>query len=141
MASWGSADMRLRRAFVALTLMAASLIGSGPAMRAQQAQPPEAAGPQRFAITIKNRKIDPPHQQVRVRQGEAVELTFTSDEPAELHLHGYDQLLAVEPNVPATLRVAARTAGRFSLEAHSFGRDGKHGRNHVVLLYLEVYPR
>jgi hypothetical protein len=135
----GNADMRLCRAVVVGLLVIASLIAGAPAVRTQQA--PESAGPARFAIIIKNRKIDPAQQLVRVRQGDTLELTFTSDEAAELHLHGYDQLLALEPNVPATLRVAAKTAGRFSLEAHGFGRDAKRSRNHAVLLYLEVYPR
>jgi FtsP/CotA-like multicopper oxidase with cupredoxin domain len=131
--------MRSRRAFLIGVVMAAALTIGEPAPRAQQAL--EAAGPQRFEIAIKNRKVDPAQQQVRVRQGDSVELTFTSDEAAELHLHGYDQLLAVEPNAAATLRLTAKTAGRFSLEAHGFGRDAKRGRNHAVLLYLEVYPR
>jgi FtsP/CotA-like multicopper oxidase with cupredoxin domain len=131
--------MRLRRAFLIGVLTAAALTAGAPAPRAQPAS--EAAGPQRFVIAIKSRKVDPAQQQVRVRQGDRVELTFTSDEAAELHLHGYDQLLTVEPNVPATLRLMAKTAGRFSLEAHGFGGDAKRRRNHAVLLYLEVYPR
>jgi hypothetical protein len=60
---------------------------------------------------------------------------------AELHLHGYDQMLTVQPGSPAVMRVQARTAGRFAIEAHRFGPDSGRSRRHVVLLYLEVHPR
>ncbi len=98
-----------------------------------------AAEPVRKTIVITNRKVDPQQNVIRVLQGETVELEFTADEPAELHLHGYDKLVAVEPGKPAMLRIEARIAGRFPLEAHAFGRSG--GRSHAPILYLEVYPR
>ena len=50
-----------------------------------------------------------------------VELEFTGDEAAELHLHGF--------------------AGRFPLEAHAFGGGGGRRHMHSVVLYLEVLPR
>ncbi len=78
---------------------------------------------------------------IRVSQGQTVELAFTADEMAEVHLHGYDQLLTVQPGSPAVMRVQAKTAGRFAIEAHRFGSDSGRSRRHVVLLYLEVHPR
>jgi hypothetical protein len=99
----------------------------------------------RFSIAIANRKVDPAQQRIRARQGDTVELAFTSDETTELHLHGYDRHLNVGPTAPAVLVLEAKIAGRFSLEAHSFGGDSRTGRasarRHVVLLYLEIYPR
>jgi len=129
--------MRSARIVLALAMAMVALTGGTHAVPAQT----QAAGLQRFAIAIKNRRIDPAWRELRVRQGDSVELTFTSDEAAELHLHGYDQFLGVVPNVPATLRVDAKTAGRFSLEAHGFGSNAARGGSHVVLLYLEVHPR
>jgi hypothetical protein len=60
-----------------------------------------------------------------------------------LHLHGYDQLLTLEPNVPATMRFTAKIAGRFPLEAHRFGPASGAGRHRSEgpLLYVEVLPR
>jgi len=100
-----------------------------------------AAELQRFAITIKNRKVEPAQKLIRVTRGDAVELEFSTDEEAELHLHGYDRLIKVEPATTAVLRLDATIAGRFPIEAHGFasGRSGHGG--HVVLLYLEVHPR
>jgi hypothetical protein len=38
---------------------------------------------------------------------------FASDEPAELHLHGYDIYLSVEAGIPAVLRVDPKLPGAF----------------------------
>ena len=100
-----------------------------------------AAEPQRFVVSIKSRKVEPAQKLIRVTRGDAVELEFSTDEEAELHLHGYDRLIKVEPATTAVLRLDATIAGRFPIEAHGFasGRSGHGG--HVVLLYLEVHPR
>ena len=97
----------------------------------------------RFSITIKDRKVDAAQRLITVKRGETLELEFATDETAELHLHGYDKLVKVGPSAPAVLRVDATIAGRFSIEAHGFrpGKAGRRGREHVVLLYLEVHPR
>ena len=100
-----------------------------------------AQEPARFSIAIQGRKVDPSQKTLRVTQGQAVELAFSADEMAEVHLHGYDQLLIVQPGAPAVMRVQAKTAGRFAIEAHRFGKDSGRSRRHVVLLYLEVHPR
>jgi len=133
----------MSRLFLALLVAVASATAVAPA-RAQPMPPAQAAAePMRFAIAIKNRKADVAQQQIRVRQGDTVELSFTSDEPAELHLHGYDKLLMVAPDAPAVLRFPASIAGHFSVEAHAFGinRGRASGQIHVVLLYFDVYPR
>ncbi|PWT88620.1 MAG: hypothetical protein C5B56_08450 [Proteobacteria bacterium] len=92
----------------------------------------------RFAIAIKNRKVDVAQKLIRVTRGDTLELEFSTDETAELHLHGYDKLIKVDPATPAVLHLDASIAGRFSIEAHGFGsaRSGYH----VLLLYLEVHP-
>jgi hypothetical protein len=97
-------------------------------------------GPDQRSFTRKSAsKADPDHA-----RGDMLELVFASDEPAELHLHGYDIYLSVEAGIPAVLRVDAKIAGRFPLESHRFGdataqATGAHA--HIVLLYLYVYPR
>jgi hypothetical protein len=100
-----------------------------------------AAELQRFAITVKNRKVEPAQKLIRVTRGDTLELEFTTDEAAELHLHGYDKLIKVTPAAPTVLRLDAAIAGRFSIEAHGFASDKSGQRGHVVLLYLEVHPR
>jgi hypothetical protein len=103
------------------------------------ATPANAAEPVRHTIAINKRKVDAGQKLLRVSRGDRVELEVSSDEAAELHLHGYDKLISVVPGKPGTLRIEANIAGRFSLEAHSFGSAGKP--MHLVLFYLEVLPR
>ena len=64
---------------------------------------------------------------VRVTQGEQVEITLSSDQPAELHLHGYDLSAQPEPGMPGTFSFVAKIAGRFPVEAHRMGPAGKGG--------------
>jgi hypothetical protein len=82
---------------------------------------------------------------IRVNQGDRVELRWTSDEAATLHLHGYNIEIAVTPTAPAQLRFDARLAGRFPMAAHDFGRSSQQSeaRRHreTALLYIEVLPR
>jgi hypothetical protein len=139
------ADMHVLLPALAIVAMVltCTVTRAAPAPRDAPAETARTAEPVRFAVAIKNRKVDAAQKQIRVRQGDVLELAFTSDERAELHLHGYDRLLTVEPGAPAILRLEARIAGRFSIEAHGFGdgSGGRRGSGHVVLLYLEVYPR
>jgi hypothetical protein len=96
-----------------------------------------------FAVTIKNRKVTSGPTLIRVTQGDSVEIVLTADEGAELHLHGYDVLLQLEPNVPGKLAFDANIGGRFPLEAHRYGKSEQVMNRHGAgpLLYLEVHPR
>jgi Multicopper oxidase len=104
----------------------------------------QAATAKQFSFTIKQRKLDAADNVVRVVKGDTVELVFTGDEPAELHMHGYDIKLDLKANEPGKIQFTATIAGRFPLEVHRFGTDTKAGRrSHVTgpLLYVEVLPR
>jgi len=89
-------------------------------------------------VRIENRTVVEPAAAIRVTEGEVVELRWTSDEPAELHLHGYDLEIEVRPDAPASMVVEAAATGRFPITSHGWGAGG-HG--HDALTYLEVYPR
>ena len=89
-------------------------------------------------VRIENRKVVEPAAAIRITEGDTVELRWTSDEPVELHLHGYDLKIQVRPDAPAAMVVAATATGRFPITSHGWGAGG-HG--HDALTYLEVYPR
>ena len=91
-------------------------------------------------VRIENRRVVAPQGAIRVVQGDVVELRWRTDEPAEIHLHGYDKELRVRPGKPASMSVTARATGRFPITSHGWGANG-HGHGHDVLTYLEVYPR
>jgi hypothetical protein len=130
---------RAARRLVVLALVLMPCLYWVPAGQAQTAQP------LRFPIAVKARQVEPALRVVRAKQGDSVELAFSSDEPVELHLHGYDLSLRVEPDKPAVMKFQAKLAGRFPIEAHASAAPGtpERGakRRHLTLLYLEVYPR
>ena len=71
-------------------------------------------------------------KRVSVVQGAAIRIVAVSDAADELHLHGYDLTLDLQPDVPAELRFVAEHSGRFELELH---------HNHLTLGAIEVQPR
>ncbi len=95
--------------------------------------------PQRaIDVRIENRKVVAPMAAIRLTEGDMVELRWTSDEPVELHLHGYNLKIQVRPDAPAAMVIEASATGRFPITSHGWGAGG-HG--HDALTYLEVYPR
>lgn len=80
---------------------------------------------------------------LRVEQGDQVEVRWTSDRAATLHLHGYDLELEVTPAAPARVRFEAHATGRFPVTLHGAegGSHGGHGGGEPVVLYIEVHPR
>ena len=82
-------------------------------------------------IEIKQGRLAAGPEAVRVVQGQTVKLTVVSDRRDELHLHGYDLTLQLQPAVAATLTVLADKTGRFEYEIHS---------SHSGVGTLEVYP-
>ena len=93
----------------------------------------------RVEITIQDRKVVRDSNVIRVTQGEEVELVWSSDETANLHLHGYDMEFKVTPDAPTHVMFTAHATGRFPITSHGFG--DQHGHGHDTLLYLEVYPK
>ena len=103
--------------------------------RSAPAQDPDKRA---IEVRIEDRRVVADMRTIRITEGETVELRWTGDEAVELHLHGYDLKIAVQPGETAVMTVAAYAAGRFPITSHGWG-DGGHG--HDALTYLEVYPR
>jgi hypothetical protein len=72
---------------------------------------------------------------VKVRQGDQVQVRFSSDRPVVLHLHGYDIDAKVAPPAPALMSFKADLAGRFPVHEHRQGAG-----NHRAVLFIEVHP-
>jgi len=88
--------------------------------------------PKVFEIVVRDGKVVSGPDTIKVTVGDEVELRITSDRADELHLHGYDQSLKLQPGVPAELRFLATRTGRFEYELH---------KAHVDLGALEVHPK
>ena len=72
-----------------------------------------------FDLKIENGKVAQNMRLIRVKQGDAVRLRWTTDRPSLLHLHGYDIEKKVEPGAVAEMAFEARATGRFPVEEHT----------------------
>lgn len=95
-----------------------------------------AAEPRGFDVALAGGRLAAGPEVIRVIEGETVEIRWTTDTPAEVHLHGYDIETTVTPGAPATMTFQAFATGRFPITLHGSG-----GHDHGTLLYLEVLPR
>jgi len=58
---------------------------------------------------------------IEAKKGDFVRITVESDEPDEIHLHGYDIEKAVAPGEPARFSFRADIEGDFEMEGHEGG--------------------
>ena len=75
---------------------------------------------------------------LRVTQGDAVEIHWSSGERTTLHLHGYGIEIDMPETGTAVMSFDARATGRFPVQSHDSGDDSDVEK---TLLYLEVHPR
>jgi hypothetical protein len=101
------------------------------------AQTPEVV----FDLKIEKGRVAQNMRLIRVKQGDAVKLRWTSDRPIVLHLHGYDIEKKVEPGAVAEMAFEARAAGRFPVEEHKPNAKGGHSHGEAPLVRIEVRPR
>ena len=94
-----------------------------------------------FDLKIQGGRVPPNMRLVRVKQGDAVKLRWTSDRPIVLHLHGYDIENKVEPGIVSEMAFVARATGRFSVEEHKSDAKGGHSHGEAALVRIEVLPR
>ena len=94
-----------------------------------------------FDLRIEKGRVAQKMRLIRVTQGDAVRLRWTTDRPIILHLHGYDIESMVEPGAVAEMAFVARATGRFSVEEHKPNARGGHSHGEAALIRIEVYPR
>jgi hypothetical protein len=95
-----------------------------------------------FDIRIERGRVPDTMRLMRVHEGDAVKLRWTSDRPLVLHLHGYDLEQRVAVGAVAEFTFTAYATGRFPIELHGAGSgvgNAVHGA--APLAIIEVYPR
>ena len=100
------------------------------------AQTPERV----FDLKIEKGKVAQKMRLIRVRQGDAVKLRWTTDRPIMLHLHGYDIEKRVAPGPATEMTFTAYATGRFPIHVHMQGAGGR-AHEEAPLVNVEVYPR
>jgi hypothetical protein len=124
--------MTVRSNSLALALAFAGLLGIAAAHAAEVA----------FDLVIVTGKVAPNLRLIRVKQGDAVKLRWTSDRPIVVHLHGYDIETKVAPGAVAEMAFTARATGRFPIEEHKpNAKGGGNAHGEAPLARIEVYPR
>jgi hypothetical protein len=94
-----------------------------------------------FDIKIERGRVPQSMRIIRVKQGAAVRLRWTTDRAITLHLHGYDLEKRVEPGFVAEMVFTATATGRFPVEEHRPNAHGGHSHGEAALVRIEVRPR
>ncbi|MET9887238.1 hypothetical protein ABZZ20_29695 [Streptomyces sp. NPDC006430] len=83
------------------------------------APPTEAQADRTIIVTVRDGKVTPAPGRTELRRGERIALHVTSDRADTLHVHGYDEELALPAGQEATLVLTADRTGLFEVETHS----------------------
>lgn len=77
-------------------------------------------------------------QDISVTQDDHVTVTLHTDEPAELHIHGYELSTEVDRGATGSIKFTADATGEFEVEAHPIAH-GEEGDG-VEIATLQVNP-
>lgn len=112
-----------------------------------------SGGPQERTINmeIKHGKLTG-EKLIRVNQGDTVTLRWSTDEPAGIHLHGYDIEKTLSPGETTQMTFTADATGKFDITLHPAEEDehpqatpgqshNSHAEAETVIASLEVHPR
>lgn len=94
-----------------------------------------------FDLKVENGKLPQSMRLIRVKQGDAVKLRWTTDRTIVVHLHGYDIEKKVEPGAVSEMTFEARATGRFPVEEHKPNAKSGHSHGEAPLVRIEVRPR
>jgi hypothetical protein len=83
-----------------------------------------------FDVSIKDGEMSP--EEISVHQGDTVTLRVSTDEPTELHVHGYGVEREIKADGKAEIYFEADLTGRFEIEDHEPEKE---------LGVLQVRPR
>ena len=89
-------------------------VGRSPAASPVSTLPAPAA-----AFEVRSRKVVSGPRTLEVTLGTTVVLEVLIDAVDELHVHGYERTVAVEPGAPVRIEFAATIPGVFEVELHS----------------------
>ena len=80
-----------------------------------------AAGAQTVQVTVAGTDVQTAERRVKVPLDGKVRLEVTADRADEVHLHGYDRKVDIEPGKPAVLEFTADVPGVFEVELEEAG--------------------
>jgi heme/copper-type cytochrome/quinol oxidase subunit 2 len=99
----------------------ATAAGSGTTAAGSMTTAEAAAGAQTVQVTVTGTKVETAERRVKVPLDGKVRLEVTADRADEVHLHGYDRKVDIEPGQPAVLEFTADVPGVFEVELEEAG--------------------
>ena len=69
-------------------------------------------------VVIADGKVRPNAENVKVKEGQTVKVTITSDVDESIHVHGYDQTAEATPDKAGAVTFTADVKGVFEIETH-----------------------
>lgn len=85
-----------------------------------------------FTLEIRDGEVVEGNDVLQVAQNEQVTLKITADTENQIHLHGYDKVIKLQPGVQTVTSFTASMAGRFEAELHDTNKP---------VFAFEVQPR
>ena len=67
-------------------------------------------------LEVREGRVSPPTHRVKIMAGQTVRLLVTSDTADEVHVHGYNQKVEVQPGIQAVVEFVADQSGVFEVE-------------------------
>jgi hypothetical protein len=103
-------------------------IPTAPATQPKTSTPSNTTDPSRdladvtLNVTLTGGKVNPSGVTVKAKAGQTVLITAVSDTRDELHVHGYDKELELQPGKPVSVTFKADIKGTFEVETHESGK-------------------
>jgi len=98
----------------------------------QQATELPLPSPKTFELVVEGKKLVSGPQTINVTEGDNITIKITSDQEEELHIHGYDNSVDLQKDIPAQLSFTANITGRFIYELE---------KSETEIGVLEVLPK
>ena len=73
-------------------------------------------------VSIAGGKVTTAKPVVKAKPGQTVRITAVSDVADQVHVHGYDKALDLQPGKPASVEFETSTKGTFEVETHETGK-------------------
>jgi hypothetical protein len=109
--------------------------GTSPTATAPSAPKPPPDGPDATVITLTGHTA-PEIADIEVEKGDQVRFVVRSDQPDQIHVHGYDIEKEVAPGAPARFSFPATIEGVFEIESH----EAEHAGKEAQIAELTVEP-
>ena len=84
----------------------------------KSSRPAAEAEPTYTTVRLRGGEVVGEPKEISLTQGDMARIEFRSDQPGEIHIHGYDKYVDLEAGKPVRTRFEADIEGIFEIENH-----------------------